>query len=526
MASEHSERLIQNSFLSFFNNAMGMILGFGVSILTARMLGPEKYGIYNIILWLMSVVSIVIGMGLNFTITKFVSEYQGKKDNYSIGQIIRFILWIELSLAVITFIFMMMYRAHITDYFFNPIYTLAFTINIVGLVPGIMTAVYASALEGIQKFRYFLIYSAIVSPVSLIIKIIILLNQQGIEALLLTNLVFSLINTAFYRWTLYHEKVPVGIIGKPPIGEVRNKIIRYNFSISTIMLLDKIIWDKSENFFLGKYCTAAQAGYFNMAYGLSNKFTKLISNTFWKVLFPFMSERHGADDQVRLKRVFYISTRYLAFFSFPIAAGGIVLSFPLIKYFLGTDYFPAQRALQIFFFSSIFGMLAIPQASVLYATAKQGFIIKYGAVLATLNLLLDFIFIPTYGATGAASINGIIRIFGYLGGIIYTMKITDITLPIKSLFKILYSAVLMAVLMQVVLKVNTELLGFILSIPVGVVVYLGSAFFVGTFELEDLQVFQKFNRYMPPLIRKPIDNLIRYIETDKISQKEKGKLKW
>lgn len=502
--SKHANRLIHNSVISFINSTVGMILGFAVSILTARMLGPEKYGIYNVTLWFMSVVSTIAGMGLNFAVTKFVSEHQGKTDRETTGRIIRFVLWIEISLGVITTFLLISQSRRIADYFFNPDYMRVFIICFVGLVPGLMTAVYSSAIEGIQQFRYFLYYSLFITPVSLITKVIILLNGGSIEGLLWTNLFYSVINTLFYRAVLYKEKLPIGVVGVLPKGNVIKRIIKYNYSISTIMLLDKIIWDKSENFFLGKFCAASQAGMFNIAYGFSNKFTSIIQSTFWKVLFPFMSERIGAEDKARMERVFYLSTRYLAFLAFPISAAGIVLSWPLIKYALGQDYLPAQRALQIFFFCSAFGQLATPQAAVLYAVDKQNFIVKYGIILAVVNLILDYLFIPRYGAVGAAAVNGGIRIIAYAGGIIYTIRVTNIRLPLKSLFKILYSSLIMAVLMQVVIKLNSELLGFIISIPIGIIVYLGSSIFIGTFEVEDKVVFRKLALMLP----KRFDNFL------------------
>ncbi len=495
--SEHANALVENSIFSFANNALGMVLGFAVSILTARTLGPEKYGIYNVALWFMSVVSMVIGMGLNFAVTKMVSEYKGKSEKETIGRVIRFVVWIEVTLGVITTILLMSYRVRIADYFFNPEYTYAFAICFAGLIPGILTAIYSSAIEGLQKFKYFLYYSIVITPISLASKIVVLLKGGGIEELLYVNLFFSVINTAFYYFVLRKENISVNVFGEIPSKDMIKRITKYNFSISTIMFLDKIIWDKSENFFLGKFSTASQAGLFNAAYGFSNKLTALVQATFWKVLFPFMSERSGANDEERIKRVFYLSTRYIAFFAFPISAAGMVLSWPLIKYSLGLDYVEAQRVLQVFFFCSAFGLLATPQAAVLYAINKQSFIIKYGILLAVVNLIMDYFLITKHGALGAAIANGVIRVVAYIGGISYTIHIAKVKLPMKSLFKILYSATVMAILMQVVIKVNNELIGFIVSIPIGIIVYLGNSIFIGTFEKEDKFVFVKASSRLP-----------------------------
>ncbi len=515
MSNSHAGRLIRNSILTLLNNLVGMALGLAVSILTARLLGPEQYGIYNIILWSSSLALLVIGMGLNFAATKFASELHGKNDKESMGSILRYILWIEGVLAVISTFLLIAQRNRIADYFFTPDYGYVFALCFAGLLPGIITAMYSSALEGLQKFHYFLYFGMAMSPLSLGAKVIVLLQGGGLEGLLWVNLVFSGINMVFYRWALYRERVPASLLGPFPPKPVRTKILRYNWSISAIMMLDKVVWDKSENFFLGRFSTASQAGLFNMAYGLSGKFTTIISSTFWKVLFPFMSERAGAHDTHRLERVFHLSTRYLAFLAFPMGAAGMVLSWPLIKYALGPEYLGAQRSLQIFFFCSLFTHLAVPQASVLYAVEKQNFIVRWGAILAALNLLLDFLIIPTHGATGAAAVNGGTRVLAFIGGILYTVRVTKVRLPLKSLFKILYSATLMALLMQVVIKLNNELLGFIISIPLGCIVYLGTCIFMGTFEKEDAVLWRKLLSYFPAVLRRPLLFIISRMESSR-----------
>ncbi|HEX3020147.1 MAG TPA: flippase [Chitinispirillaceae bacterium] len=490
------KQIIKNSALILFNTGFMMLLSWAISIWIARKLGPSDYGIFNLVLWLSSTISWAVGMGLIHAITKFIAEYKGKNNITALKPIIVYVLKIELLITAITTIILIFLRSDVADFFFSPNESFYFFLTALGLIPGMITAVFSAAIEGIQKFEYFTYSNLIIAPASFASKVIVLLLGKGISGLLLVMLVFSCINAVFYGFVLYRERIlSTNKLGILP--EIRKRILAYNKSIIAILLCDKIVWDKSENFFLGRFCNSAEIGYYNLGYNLTQKFMSVLPAAFWKVLFPKMSSYCGSDDKQKMKRLFYLSIRYLAFFSFPVGTAGIILSHQIVSYLYGNEFTGAQPVLQIIFFTSIISSLSNPGSAILYGFEKQSFIYKYGMILAIINIILDFFLIKTYGALGAAICNGITTTLGSVGGLIYTCKIMDLTFPFNSIFKILCSTVLMGITMQFVILQNNCFIGFSVSLLAGLMVYTALSIFLGTIEKEDSALLECIKSVLP-----------------------------
>lgn len=477
-----------------------MLVSWGISIWIARELGPANYGIFNLVLWLSNTISWALGMGFIHAITKFIAEFKGRKEEFSIRPIIFYVLKIEITITSITTLVLIFFRTEIADYFFSPGESFFFFLTALGLIPGIITAIFSAAIEGIQKFEFFTYSNLTITPLSFFAKILVLLWGKGISGLLCVMLIFSIINALFYAFILYREGAFTGKNNSLSVP-VRQRINSYNKSILAILFCDKIVWDKSENFFLGRLCNAIEIGYYNLGYNITQRFMSIMPTVFWKVLFPKMSSYYGSGDDDKMKRLFYIATRYLAFFSFPVGTAGIILSYQIIYYLYGNEYTAALPVLQIIFFSSIISSLSNPASAILYGFEKQSFIYKYGFILAVINIILDILLIKSHGALGAAICNGITTILGSLGGLIYTCRIMKLRYPIVSIFKIIASTVVMGVTMQLILHHDTSVVMLVVATVTGVIIYLSSAILLGTVEDEDLFLFQYLKAMLPNKVK-------------------------
>ena len=524
MEIEHGSRLIKNSVLDLFNKFFTFAIGWLISIWVARQLGPNNYGIFTLILWLTGTFSWVIGMGLIHAVTKFVAEFSGKNEKNILGPVITFVLKIEIVLSLIISGILIFFQTQIADYFFTPSESFFFFLAFCGLLPGVITAIFSATIEGIQKFEYFTYANLAITPFSFASKIAVLLLGKGINGLLIVMLIFSFVNTLFYFFVLKKEKIKLWPMNQPIDKTLKKRIGKYNFSVLAIILCDKIVWDKSENFFLGRLCSATEIGFYNLGFNLAQRFTSILPSTFWRVLFPAMSNYSGIGDQEKARRLFFIATRYLAFAAFPIGVGGAILSYQIIHYLYGHIFIGAQRVLQIMFLTSIITSLSGPGAAVLYGYEKQNFIYKLGAVMAVVNIILDIFLIKRYGAIGAASCYATTTIVGSVIGTIYTCHIMKLKYPIVSISKIFTSTVIMAIAMEIILIQNNEIPGFLISLATGGVVYVISSLVLGTFEEEDYILLRSVKTVLPGKTKNVMESIINVLSSFKSNGKQKNNL--
>jgi len=508
-----SKLLIKNSLFSFTNTLITIVTGWIVSVVVARHLGPERYGIFCLVLWLSGTILWIIGLGFITALTKFTAQY--KNDGSSLQRaLFRYTLFIEIVLTLVITTVCLVFHRVIADYFFSDSESVYFFLAICGLIPGMLTSVFSATIEGMEKFEYFTYASLILTPFSIAAKIFVVLQGYGITGLLVVMFIFSFLNTLFYVYVLVRQKV-VSTEKTPKLSaEIKKKFHRYGISVGAIQLIDKVVWDKSENFFLGRFSTAEQIGYFNLGFNLAQRFMSIIPHTFWKVLFPSMAGFSHQNKHKKIKQVFFLSSRYIAFFSFPIGAMGILLSYHLIKYLYGVEYIPAKISLQIIFFASMISSLSKPGSAILYGSNRQGFILRYGIVLGVINIGLNIVLIPAYGALGAAISYGFISLAGSIGGLIYTCNKAKLPYPFISIAKIAFSTIIMSLCVEMVLLRSGSLLAVVFSLFFGFSVYVISSITLARFQREDFVVFNSIIQAFPaPLnrrMKKVLDKIARY----------------
>lgn len=489
-----------------------MLTSWLISILVARQLGPANYGIFSFVLWLTGTVSWIAGMGLIHGVTKFIAEYQNKNDTSACTPIVIYVLKIEIAVTLIATTLLLIFKTAIADYFFSPKESFFIFVAALGLLPGMVTAIFSAAIEGIQKFEYFTYANLILSPLSFAAKLLVLFTNKSITGLLVVMLVFSFINCLFYWLVLRRE----GFFSRQSASRlddvIRKKIHSYNKSVLAILLCDKVVWDKSENFFLGRFCAAQEIGFYNLGYNIAQRFISILPSTLWRVMFPAMSSFSGNDDTARMKRLFFVSTRYLAFFTFPVGIAGIILSYQILHYLYGHEFVGAQRVLQIIFASSIVATLSNPASAVLYGYNKQSFIYKFGAILAVFNIIMDLIIIRQYGAIGAAICYAVTTVLASTGGLVYTCRLMKLDYPIISLCKIFLSTAIMGIVMELIIRQNGELPGFIVSIIAGLVVYMVSSLILGTFVSEDYNLIENLQGMAPKQFRRPAGAVVKVLK--------------
>jgi O-antigen/teichoic acid export membrane protein len=511
-SSPHGARLIRNSVFVLFNTGFMFVTAWIISVWVARQLGPSNYGIFNLVLWLTDSCTWFIAMGLTHAVTKFIAEFKGRDDLDALTPIVVFVLKIEIVLSLVTTALLLFFSTQISHYFFTPKQSIFFVIASIGILPGMITAIFSSAIDGLQKFEYFTYANLILTPLSFFSKVIVLWKGQGIVGLLVVMLIFSFINVAFYAVVLIKERVlTFRNLRRKLDPDIRKRILKYNSSVIAILACDKIVWDKSENFFLGRLCHSEQIGFYNLGYNIAQKLVSILPFMFWRILFPAMSQYFGSGDRHKMKRLFFLATRYLAFAAFPMGAAGFILSYQIIHYLYGHDFIGAQRVLQIIFLSSIFTSTSNPASAILYGYEKQSFIYKYGVVLACLNIALDLLLIKAHGAVGAAVAYSVTTLFASVGGLIYTCRTMKIEYPFLSLFKILFSTIIMGTVMEIVILHNHEIPGFVMSLVAGVVVYLTCSLVLGTFEKEDFVLLRSAERVAPGKAKKVLGAAISFL---------------
>lgn len=412
------------------SNAVSFVLGMVASVVMARSLGPNDLGIFHQVQWFAGTVSVVISLGFITSITKFTAQFRAEGRNADALSAVRFIFYIELAIAVATTAGLLFLSTRIADHYFSRNQAFIFRLAFLAITPGIQTAIFSATLEGAQVFRYQTVHSLTVTPAALLLKAYAMYHGWGLVSLFWINLLFSVVNLAFFYLAARREGLLRGWFRfAPSDGRWKKEILEYNRSAIGVHFVDLVVWSRSENYFLGSYCAAAQIAYYNLAQNLIVKFTGTLPNLMWRILLPLSAQQHGRMEAEKMRKTYRHALRYSAFFVFPTIAICYLAAYELVVIFYGHAYSEAKDCFRILCAGALLSSLAQPGSAVLYASNRQDFILKYGSVLAVLNIALCFWLIPRYGSRGAAFCYSSTTSLGVIGGFIYTRRKLGLSIP-------------------------------------------------------------------------------------------------
>jgi O-antigen/teichoic acid export membrane protein len=435
------------------------------------------------------------------------------------------VIYVEICIMAISSAVLIFFATPIADHYFSPQESPLFVLGFVALTPGMLTAIFSAVLEGGQLFKYQTLHSITVTPLALMTKIVLMLKGFGVESLLWSNLAFSLVNLAYYAWAVKKEGlVSNWMAAKKYGGEDKKAFLKYCRSVYSIQLVDQVVWSRSENYFLGRFCHASQVAYYNLSQNLLLRFTSFIPALMWRILLPVASEQEAVSDLELKKRTYYHSVRYSAFCIFPLVTICLICAYELIVIVYGQDYAEAKSCFQILCIGALITSLTQPGSAMIYAANRQQFIFWFGLGLAALNILLDILLIPKYGAVGAALCFTSVTTLGASGGFFFLTRHMQLKVPWLSLVKILFSCNCLALGLFLIIRQDTayfdlfpgfrnwlsqvsglnfdsiigpRALRFLFSIIAGGTIYIIVSLSLFSLSHDDIRIIKTLERFMP-----------------------------
>jgi PST family polysaccharide transporter len=162
---------------------------------------------------------------------------------------------------------------------------------------------------------------------------------------------------------------------------------------STIMI-------NTDLFLLGFWRDAREIGLYSAALrpvGL----LYMLPATFATAVFPALT-RSAKDSEESFAHGFLTSIRFTIVGALPFMIGGVLLASPLTVLLFGHDFADAAPMMAALLLTLIVAFPGAVIVNALYATYKQKQIVWFIGIGATINALLDILFIPRWGGTGSA----------------------------------------------------------------------------------------------------------------------------
>lgn len=444
------------------------------SVIMARFLHPGDMGRQSFIAFVELSAVMVFSGGIPPALTRSIGETLGRDRPGAIRPLVSWAWRIEgagAAIGVATLLLVGLGKGELRAAWF-----------LAGAACGlaILHSVPSAVLYGTQQWRRATIAGTVTAFMGLIAVSIALALGAGIVAIFAVEAVTSLANLV-WTGTLAVRAVRVAAPVPSPAPELRRAMNRFAALSSIGVVLNYLVWRRSDFFFLDRYSSDDQIAFYSIGFGAV---TALLAaaQAAGDVFAPAVANLMGASASARISAGFGRAMRLLLQATLPIAGAGLAMGPAIIVAAYGEDYRPATRVLLLLLLPLPVVALVALAAALLRGLGRVWVTLVATGVGAVVNIVLDVLLVPRHGAQGAAVASAVAQV---IAGIAIVAEACRAAAPVRWHPDAILRALIVATLAAVAARAGVDMLpgasGILLGALLGVVAYAGLAAFIRPF---------------------------------------------
>jgi len=416
---------VKNSVYQFSTTLVAKIGSLIFTIILARLLMPELFGLYSLALSTILLFTSISDLGVGGTLVRFVSKELGKRNKRKAKAYTIYLGKIKLILISISIFLLLISAKFISDNFYQkPIF--------LALLAGILYIIFIQAVSFLQcilqasnyfkgifhKEILFQISRIILVPLAVLFALKYSFSYEHTLFYIILFLSVSYLLASLFIWFFPIKKINFIKTKELKLTSKQNKIINRFIIITSATIFSGLFFSYIDKIMLGYFVNAEFIGYYTVSFSLVGALASLVG--FGAVLLPIFSRLGKTELQKGLKK----SIRIVSTLSIPLVFI-IILSAPLaISIIYGAEYSPSINILRALSLLLIILPLIGIYASYFMSIGKPKVLAKLLILSTILNIVLNYVFITSllsYGhlaaVYGAATATIISQVF-YLGGLV------------------------------------------------------------------------------------------------------------
>ena len=474
-------------------------LGFLVSIVIARALGPHDYGQYAYLVWLSGFLLTIGNHGLGISGIRFISEYIGRGEQAEARNIHR---WLRnqqtLSAAVVVVVFA------ISTYFFRPAGWQGSIFLLLGIIVVSVTgkAFYMFNISVAKGYKQFSVESwcnIIMSSAYTLGAVCLALTHASLIGF---AIFFGAISAAHMGTVTYFFKKNGISAGTGQCQSETLTRVKSYLRWTTVLVVVSTLSNKTmETLLLSSLTGPAEVGFFSIATALTRGGVDLLSSTLTTMLMPLMSHAYGEGGIRKVNPILSRSLRYFAFLGLLLAGVGALWSELGVMVMYGEKYTPVVNVLRVMM---LVGGLTLTEGAfgaLLSTTDHQNLRAQISILSVVVSVLASATLVPIYGLTGAVISHAVTRVLILALLAWRILRSMDVDLPWQALTRLIQAAVIPFGLIGPILWMsNAPVVEFACG-ALFALTFVPITFLLGAWSQDDLTHLQPVIRRLPPRVQ-------------------------
>ena len=448
--------VIASLLWKFLERCSVQVVSFVVTIVLARILCPEDYGLIALVMVFINISSVLVEGGLN---TALIQKKNASQIDFST------IFYTSLSMALFLYLVLYWGAPFIAKFYGKE--------QLIPIVRLLGFSLFFYAINSVQKayliknllFKnlFFSGFGAVL--LSGVLGVYMAKSGFGVWALV-TQSVVSQIATTLVMWFTVKWR-PTWEFSWDSFRQLfgfGSKILFTNFMISFFVNIRNLI--------IGKVYSAASLAYFDRGKQFPSLIIDNIKSSIQSVLFPVLADQQNSKSSV--KQIVRRSIKTSTYIIFPLVIGLAVSADPLVRFLLTDKWVGAIPFIQIFCMMYLLMPMQIANMEAIKALGHSGTSLKLETIKKIIELLILIITVPI-GVYAIAWGLVVYNLFSIFINTYPNKKLLEYDL--SSQIKDVIPALLVSLAMGIIIILFNQLeiaswMKFVADVIIGIVVYL------------------------------------------------------
>ena len=365
--------LTKNILWRFAERFLAQIITFVVSIVLARLLIPEDYGI-------VALVNVFIIFADVFVESGFSSALIQKKDSDDLD--FSTVLFFNIGFSIVWYLVLFFTAPFISRFYENDLLTPIIRVLAIRVVLAAVNSIQQAYISKKMLFKKFFWATLTGTITSGVVGILFAVKGLGVWALVAQYLINIFIDTLFLLFIIQWKPIAAFSL------ERLKRLFRYGWKI-LFEGLAATLSTQIRNLIIGKAYTDSDLGYYNRGEQFPGLIMNNVNTSINSVLFPSMSVVQDDDNQlINLMRK---SVRLTSYILFPMLFGLSAVAYNLVLVLLGNKWI---ECIPFIYIACTFHFLTVgmyPRHQAMKAKGHSGVFMVEHIVSRTIGLVLLFL---------------------------------------------------------------------------------------------------------------------------------------
>jgi len=379
-----SKKVVRGGIWVFALRITNRGLGFIRTIILARLLAPEDFGLLGIAMLAISTLE-------TFSQTGFQAALIQKKDN--VESYLDTAWTVSAMRGIVLFLVLFLSAPIVAKFFNSPQATLVIKVIAVSTLLSGFRNIGILFFQRELEFNKQFIYELSATLVDLTVAITLAFMLRNVWALVWGGLAANFVR--LFMSYILHPYRPHARFDK---GEFKELFGFGKWVLGSSILIFLIT--QGDDIFVGKMLGVTALGFYQMAYLISNLPATEITHVISQVTFPAYSKLQ--EDLPKLREAYLDVLQLTAFISIPLAGGIFILAPDFTQTFLGDKWMPMVPAIQMLVLAGLVRSIAATTGPIFHGIGKPRIDTIWQVIRLIVLIALIYPFTMRWGILGAS----------------------------------------------------------------------------------------------------------------------------